>query len=102
MIFFDLTNAPASFQRYINKIFTKKLDMFVIVYLDGILIYTDDNGNRHVTAVRWFLKQLKKFLLYTLEEVSIPLGRDLIPQLYGVLKRHSHGGRKNRGSQAMT
>ena len=33
-----LTNAPASFQRYINKILAKKLDIFVIVYLDDIFI----------------------------------------------------------------
>ena len=40
---FGLTNAPASFQEYINKIFAKKPDIFVIVYLDDILIYTKDN-----------------------------------------------------------
>ena len=49
---FDLTNVPASFQGYINKIFVKKLDIFIIVYLDNILIYTDDNGDGHVTVVR--------------------------------------------------
>ena len=48
---FGLTNAPASFQRYINKILAKKLDIFVIVYLDDILIYIDNDGNSHVTAV---------------------------------------------------
>ena len=48
---FGLTNAPVSFQGYINKIFAEKLDIFVIVYLDDILIYTDDNENSHVTAV---------------------------------------------------
>ena len=62
---FGLTNASASFQRYINKILVEKLDIFVIVYLDNILIYTKDDGNGHVVAVRWVLEQLKKFLLYT-------------------------------------
>ncbi len=33
---FGLSNAPASFQGYINKIFTEKLDIFVMVYLDNI------------------------------------------------------------------
>ena len=37
---FGLSNAPASFQEYINKILAKNLDIFVIVYLDNILIYT--------------------------------------------------------------
>ena len=39
---FGLSNAPASFQSYINKILLKKLDIFIIVYLDDILIYTED------------------------------------------------------------
>ena len=64
MMPFGLTNAPASFQRYINKIFAEKLDIFVIVYLDDIFIYTDDDGNGHIAAVRWVLEQLRKFLLY--------------------------------------
>ena len=46
-----LINAPASFQKYINKIFNEKLDIFVIVYLEDILIDTNDNGDRHVIAV---------------------------------------------------
>ena len=61
---FDLTNAPASFQGYLNKIFAEKLDIFVIVYLDDILIYTDDDGDGHVSAVRWVLEQLRKFSLF--------------------------------------
>ena len=63
-MFFGLTNAPASLQGYINKILAKKLDIFVIVYLDDILIYTDDNGDGHVSAMQWVLKQLRKFSLF--------------------------------------
>ena len=48
---FRLSNAPASFQGYINKIMAKKLDIFVIVYLDDILIYTEDQGRGHMKAV---------------------------------------------------
>ena len=48
---FGLTNAPASFQGYINKILAEKLDIFVIVYLNIILIYTDDDGDGHVSDV---------------------------------------------------
>ena len=48
---FGLTNAPASFQGYINKILAEKLDIFVIVYLDHILIYTEDDKDGHVAAV---------------------------------------------------
>ena len=48
---FGLMNAPASFQGYINKILAEKLDIFVIVYLDDILIYTKDDRDGHVTAI---------------------------------------------------
>ncbi len=41
---FGLFNAPASFQGYINKILAEKLDIFVVVYLDDILIYTKNPG----------------------------------------------------------
>ena len=49
---FGLTNASASLQKYINKIFAKKLDIFVIVYLDDILIYTNDDADGYVIAVQ--------------------------------------------------
>ena len=42
----------------------EKLDIFVIVYLDDILIYTDDNRDGYVAAVRWVLEQLRKFSLF--------------------------------------
>ena len=41
---FGFSNAPAIFQGYVNKILAKKLDIFVIVYLDDILIYTKNPG----------------------------------------------------------
>ena len=40
---FSLTNAPTSFQGYINKILAEELNIFVIVYLDDTLIYNDDH-----------------------------------------------------------
>lgn len=45
---YGLSNALASFQGYINKSLTQKLDIFVIVYLDNILIYTEDPGQLYV------------------------------------------------------
>ena len=52
---FGLSNAPATFQGYINKILAEKLDIFIIVYLDDILIYIKNPGQSHVEAVRWVL-----------------------------------------------
>ena len=51
MMPFGLTNVSVSFQGYINKILVEKLDIFVIVYMDDILIYIKDDGNGHVAAV---------------------------------------------------
>ncbi len=57
---FGLSNAPTNFQDYINKILAEKLDIFVVVYLDDILTYTEDPGQPHMDAVRWILEQLRK------------------------------------------
>ena len=61
---FGLSNVPASFQSYINKILAKKLDIFVIVYLDDIFIYIEDSGKAHVNAVWWVLEELRKNSLF--------------------------------------
>ena len=64
MISFGLSNAPANFQDYINKLLAEKLDIFVIVYLDDILIYTEDQGEAHIEAVRWVPEILRKNSLF--------------------------------------
>ena len=64
MIPFSLTNAPESFQGYVNKILAKKLNIFNIVYLDDIIIYTEDPRKAHVKAVWWILEVLKKYGFY--------------------------------------
>ena len=51
VMLFRLFNVLASLQGYINKILAKKLNIFVIAYLDNILIYTKDLGRGHVEAV---------------------------------------------------
>ena len=44
VMFFGLTITPTIFQGYVNKILAEKLDIFVIVYLDNILVYTKNPG----------------------------------------------------------
>ena len=41
---FGLSIILASFQGYINKILAKKLNIFVIVYLDDIFFYIKNPG----------------------------------------------------------
>ena len=64
VMYFGLTNAPGSFQSYVNKILAEKLDIFVIVYLDDILIDTKDPRKTHIKAVWWILKVFRKYSLY--------------------------------------
>ena len=49
---FRLINALVSFQEYINKIFAQKLDIFVIMYLDNILIYNNADGDVYVAIIQ--------------------------------------------------
>ena len=57
---FRLFNALASFQGYINKILAKKLDVFVIIYLNDIFIYIKDEGQGFIETMQWVLDLLWK------------------------------------------
>jgi hypothetical protein len=50
---FGLTNAPASFQALVNDILRPYLDIFVLAYLDDILIYSKTHKEhvQHVTSI---------------------------------------------------
>ena len=54
---FRLSNVPAAFQRYMNEIFANMLNVCVIVYLNDILIYSDDmfQYKAHIKEVLWRL-----------------------------------------------
>ena len=51
VMLFGFSNIPATFQGYINKIMAEKLDIFMIIYLDNILIYTKDLSQSYIKAV---------------------------------------------------
>jgi Reverse transcriptase (RNA-dependent DNA polymerase) len=42
---FGLTNAPGGFHRFLNGIFSDLLDVYVIIYLDDILIFSGNKDN---------------------------------------------------------
>jgi hypothetical protein len=42
VLLFGLTNGPATYQRYMNEVLFDYLDNFCTVYLDDILIYSDN------------------------------------------------------------
>ena len=64
VISFGLSNAAASFQGYITKILAETLDVFIIVYLDDILIYIEDKSQTYMEAVQWVLDLLQKNRLF--------------------------------------
>ena len=60
---FGLTNAPVAFQWFINDILFDLLDVFVVIYQDNILIYSN-NMSKHHQHVKEVLKHLHKASLY--------------------------------------
>ena len=60
---FDLINAPATFQTYINKSLTGLIDNFCVVYLDDILIYSSSQ-EEHLDHIKQVLERLRRFSLY--------------------------------------
>jgi hypothetical protein len=56
---FNLINILASFQALINDIFREYLDIFVVAYLNDILIYLTNEKN-HIKQMDLILKTLKK------------------------------------------
>ena len=60
---FDLTNALTMFQSLINNIFRDMLDIYMIIYLDDILIYSK-NDEDHEKYMRQVLQRLREYKLY--------------------------------------
>jgi hypothetical protein len=64
VMFFGLTNSPATFQTMMNDIFTDMiLEGVVVVYLDDILIFTKDL-EEHRQITHWVLGRLAEHQLY--------------------------------------
>ena len=61
---FDLCNASAIFQFYINDVLREFLDEFCIIYLDDVFIYINDSLEDHINHVRQVLQYLLDNDLY--------------------------------------
>ena len=57
-----LTNVLAIFQRHVNYILRNFLRIFIVVYLDDILIFLR-TFNEHIKHVKIVLKKLKEYNL---------------------------------------
>jgi hypothetical protein len=60
---FGLTYAPAYFIYLMNKVFMEYLDMFVVVFIDGILVYSrsEEELEEHLHLA---LQKLREHRLY--------------------------------------
>src|SRR6185369_4605494 len=60
---FGLTNAPAHFMYLMNSVFMPELDKFVVVFIDGILIFSK-NEEEHAEHLCIVLQRLRENKLY--------------------------------------
>ena len=66
---FRLINASAMFHTYINNVLREHLNMFVIIYLNNILVYLK-NEQDYKKHVKQILNTLKKVDLRIMSEKS--------------------------------
>ena len=60
---FGLTNAPTTFCNLMNNVFSKYIDMFVVVYFDDIVV-NSDSLESHVNGLRKSLLKLWEHKFY--------------------------------------
>ena len=60
---FGLTNAPAYFMYLMNSVFMPELDKFVVVFINDILIYSENEAD-HVEHLRIVFSRLREHKLY--------------------------------------
>ncbi|MBW0472291.1 hypothetical protein O181_012006 [Austropuccinia psidii MF-1] len=59
VMLFGLPNSPSSFHNLVNDIFSDLLDIFVVVYLDYIMVFSSTE-EEHVKQVSAFLQRLRE------------------------------------------
>src|SRR6266481_6686441 len=65
-----LANAPTTFQHFMNDIFQDMSDIFVVIYLDDILIYSE-SVEEHRSHVRQVLNHLRENNLHVKPEKTL-------------------------------
>jgi len=82
---FGLTNASTAFQRFMNDIFSDLLDVCIVIYLDNILIYSN-NMSKHLCKASLYAKAEKcefhsesvEYLGYILSLSGLTMSNDKI------------------------
>ncbi len=63
MMFFELANSSITFQIYVNKTMHLYLDLFVLMYINDLLMFFSST-EKHIKHVKLMLQRLRKFNLY--------------------------------------
>ena len=63
VMLFELANAFATFQFYVNEALKSYIDVFCVIYLNDVLIYSKSE-KQHWTHMRMILRALLKYRLY--------------------------------------
>ena len=86
VMFFGLTNSPATFQAMMNEIFATELrEGWVSIYMDDILVHTNSDLPKHRECVHRILDKLKQHDLY-LKPEKCQFEKDQVEFLGVVLK----------------
>ncbi len=97
VMLFGLCNAPSTFTALMNLVFHDKLDEFLIIYIDDILIYSK-SVEEHVGHLEYVLQKLKENNLYAnkakseFAQVEMDFWDMCCPQKAGSEKGPSHQG----------
>jgi len=85
------TNAPTTFQAFMNHIFQDMTDTFIVIYLDDILIFSNSLEG-HQVPILHVSEHLRKynFTLQT-QEVLVPHSEDQVLGIHGHSHWHFHG-----------
>ncbi|KAH9268094.1 hypothetical protein BASA84_000404 [Batrachochytrium salamandrivorans] len=91
---FGLANAPAQFQRMMNSLFRHMISKFVLVYLDDIVVYSD-NLEDHKEHVRQVLQILKDNNLFCRLKNAISIKPKSSTRIYHFTKWSFNGSIKD-------
>ena len=87
MMPFGLTNAPTASMDLMNRVFRPYLEKFVVVFIDDILIYSDDR-DQHADYLRLVTNTERASTLWQIKEVRVLVGRSGILGTCGYKRRN--------------
>jgi hypothetical protein len=69
VMMFGLCNAPSIFTTLMNLIFHEKLDKFIIIYINDILVYSKST-EEHVTHSKFVLQNPLKTIYMPIKQIT--------------------------------